>query len=58
MQSPLSAAVAERRAYAARVHPLRGPVFDLDDPNARGANGDDVDFIGLELMGDRESEIR
>ncbi len=41
-----------------RVYPLRGPVFDLDDPNAWRANCDDVDFIGLELMGNGEGEIR
>jgi hypothetical protein len=40
------------------VRPLRGPVFDLNNPNARRANCDDIDFIGLELMGDGESEIR
>jgi len=33
-------------------------VLDLDDPNTRRANGDDINFIRLELMGDRESEIR
>ena len=51
-------AVSFLRHYVrVRVHPLRSPVFDLDDPNARRANCDDVDFIRLELMGDRESQI-
>ncbi len=32
-------------------------MFDLDDTNARWANCNDVDFIGLELMSNGESQI-
>ena len=41
-----------------RYDPLRGPVLDFDDPDARRADGDEVDFVRLQPVVDRERQIR
>lgn len=47
-----------RHKFRVCIHPLGGPVFDLDHPNSWRANSNNVDFVGLELMGHGESEVR
>ena len=38
--------------------PCRGPVFDLDDPDARWADDNDVNLVGLKAMGCGECQVR
>ena len=40
------------------VDPLRRPVLDFDDPDARRADGDEIDFVRLQPVVDRERQIR
>ena len=46
-----------RHKVRVHIYPLPRPVLDLYDPNARRANCDNVNFIGLELVSNGESEI-
>src|SRR5687768_12971326 len=40
------------------VYPLGGPMLNLDYPNAKRPDSNDVDFVRLKLMGNGKGDIR